>query len=135
MSKECENCYKTSRISAGLTQEQAAELLHIGVRQLSDYENGHVQVPGDVLTAMVREYNCAKLPAQHIRAILPELAEYYPDPEDIENPYEAKVKLGWLAEWAREEHDRLDGILQDDTLSRDERQERFREGKKKFAAS
>jgi transcriptional regulator with XRE-family HTH domain len=48
---------KTSRKSAGLSQESAAELLGVSVKSLSDYENGRTTVPDDIAARMVKEYD------------------------------------------------------------------------------
>lgn len=56
MTQECENLYKLCRTSAGFTQEQAAELLNIAPRTLSDCENGKTRVPDDIVDAMSNHY-------------------------------------------------------------------------------
>ena len=48
--------YKTCRKLAGLTQEQASELLCVEVRSLSGYENG-AKVPDDIVARMADGYN------------------------------------------------------------------------------
>lgn len=67
MSEECENLYKLCRISAGLTQEQAAELLGVAPRTLSDYENGRTRVPDDIVDGMSRNYNAPLLAWDHLK--------------------------------------------------------------------
>ena len=67
MSEECENLYKLCRISAGLTQEQAAELLGVAPRTLSDYENGRTKVPDDIVDGMSRSYNAPLLAWDHLK--------------------------------------------------------------------
>jgi len=67
MSKACENRYKLCRENAGFTQEHAAELLHISVRTLSDYENGHAKVPDDVVDAMAGHYHSPLLAWWHLK--------------------------------------------------------------------
>lgn len=52
MSNECENLYKTCRVSAGFTQEEAAELLAVSSRMLSDYERDQARVPDDTVARM-----------------------------------------------------------------------------------
>lgn len=54
-------------MNAGLTQELAAELLHISIRTLSDYENGHTQVADDIVAAMADLYNSPILAWWHLR--------------------------------------------------------------------
>ena len=66
MSNECENLYKICRISAGLTQEQAAELLAVSQRTLSEYENGRARVPDDIVAAMVEVYNSPLIAYYHL---------------------------------------------------------------------
>lgn len=48
----CENRYKLCRENAGFTQSQAAELLHVSERSLSDYENGKTRVPEDLVASL-----------------------------------------------------------------------------------
>lgn len=67
MSNDCENLYKVCRTSAGLTQEQAAELLGVAPRTLSDYENERTRVPDDIVDAMSRIYKEPRLPAESKR--------------------------------------------------------------------
>ena len=67
MSNNCENRYKMSRNNAGLTQEQAADVLHISVRTLSDYENGHAVPSDETVLAMVDIYSCPLLGWWHLK--------------------------------------------------------------------
>ena len=66
MSKEHENRYKMCRNNAGLTQEQAAELLHVAPRTLSDYENGKTP-PDDIVAAMAEIYKSPLLAWWHLK--------------------------------------------------------------------
>lgn len=67
MRKECENRYKLCRLSAGITQEQAAEIFDISVRVLSDYENGHTKVPDGIVALMTECYNAPLLAWWHVK--------------------------------------------------------------------
>jgi len=67
MSKACENRYKISRETSGLTQERAAELLGVAPRTLSDYENGHAKVPEDIVDTMTDLYKCPSLAWWHLK--------------------------------------------------------------------
>ena len=80
MKRTCGNIYKTARKAAGLTQEQAAELLHVSVRSLTEYEAGRTIPPDDVVCRMVEVYNTRYLAYLHLknstevgRRFLPEL--------------------------------------------------------------
>lgn len=64
---ECENIYKTARKLAGLTQNEASELLFISARTLSEYENGRLIPPDDVVAKMVEVYNAPWLAYQHLK--------------------------------------------------------------------
>ena len=57
MKEASRNYYKECRESAKLSQEQAAELLHISVRSLSDYENGKTVPADDIVECMVDIYH------------------------------------------------------------------------------
>lgn len=76
MKGRCANIYKTARNCAELTQEQAAELLHISPRSLSDYEAGKTIPHGDVVSMMVDIYKVPWLGYEHLRCST-ELGERY----------------------------------------------------------
>ncbi len=67
MSKDCISEYQTSRHTAGLTQEQAAELMHISVRTLAGYEKPGTIVPDSIVEKMVKHYNSPLLAWWHLR--------------------------------------------------------------------
>lgn len=64
---EVKNYYKIGRESVNLTQEQAAELLDISVRSLSDYENNKTIPSDDVVMKMVKIYKTKILGWWHLR--------------------------------------------------------------------
>jgi len=78
MSKDCENRYKTSRNSAGFTQEHAAALLGVALRTLSDYESGRVKVPDDIVAAMAELYKTPLIAWWHLKETSI-LGKYLPD--------------------------------------------------------
>ena len=61
-----ENYYKVCRSLAGLSQAEAAELLSVEVRSISNYENGS-RVPDDIVRAMVQAYNAPLLGLWHLK--------------------------------------------------------------------
>jgi len=67
MKRECCNIYKFARKNAGLTQEEAAELLHISVRSLADYEAGRTIPPDDIVCNMVEIYKARWLAYSHLK--------------------------------------------------------------------
>jgi transcriptional regulator with XRE-family HTH domain len=67
MRKDGDNRYKLSRNNAKFTQEQAAEMLGVAPRTLSDYENERARVPDDVVAAMADVYNCPLLAWWHLK--------------------------------------------------------------------
>jgi transcriptional regulator with XRE-family HTH domain len=78
MIKDCDNRYKISRETAGMTQAVAAELLHVSERSLSDYENGKTRVPDDIVAAMADTYNSPLLAWWHLKTTSI-LGKYLPD--------------------------------------------------------
>jgi len=62
-----ENVYKMGRKYAGLTQEQAAELLNVSVKSVSDYEGERTKVPEDVVIAMAKVYGHPALVWIHLQ--------------------------------------------------------------------
>lgn len=79
MRENCVNYYKTSRETAGYTQEQAAERLDISVRSLSAYENDEIIPPDDVVEKMVKLYNTKILGWWHLRRTSNLARECLPD--------------------------------------------------------
>lgn len=73
------NSYKKARLEAGLTQEQAAELLFTSVESLKAYETGLRLPPNDMAARMAKEYGAPWLAVEHLRAssgdlgVLPEV--------------------------------------------------------------
>lgn len=67
MNKRYRSIYQLARNNAGLTQEQAAELLHISVRSLADYESGATTPNGDIVYDMVDIYDANWLGYEHLR--------------------------------------------------------------------
>ncbi len=61
MKNPCENPYKLARMIAGLNQEDAAFLLHISTRTLSEYERGAVRPHDDIVEKMIEVYNVLSL--------------------------------------------------------------------------
>ncbi len=72
--------YKTCRLQAGLTQEQAIVLLNIAdVGTLSKYENGHLAVSPELAAAMVKVYRTPLLATWYVRYTNPQLVGYLPE--------------------------------------------------------
>lgn len=66
MNNERKNYCKLCRETAGYTQVQAAELLNVCERTLSDYENGG-RVPDEIVAKMAEEYNAPMLAWWHLK--------------------------------------------------------------------
>lgn len=67
MQKRCENIYKIARKYAGLSREQAAELINVSVRSLADYETGVTVPKDDIVCAMIEAYGTEWLGYQHLK--------------------------------------------------------------------
>lgn len=78
MNKDCVNYYKTCREYAGIKQEYAAEKLNVSCRSLSDYENGKVKIPDDVVDSMAKLYKSPLLAWWHLKNNSV-LGKYLPD--------------------------------------------------------
>lgn len=67
MADKGRNIYKTAREQAGLTQEVAAEALHISVKSIACYEAYQRYPDNDIANAMVVLYNNQFLAVQHLQ--------------------------------------------------------------------
>lgn len=68
MQNECMNIYKIARINAKdkLTQQTAAERLHISSRSIADYETSVTVPPDDIVCSMIELYQNKWLGYQHL---------------------------------------------------------------------
>lgn len=67
MQDEYRNIYKSSRADAGLTQEQAAELLSCSVESIRAYETGQRTPPDEAVRLMADLYGAPWLLIEHAR--------------------------------------------------------------------
>lgn len=61
------NLYKTARSRAGLTQERAAEVLHLSVESVKAYETGVRTPPDQTVRLMADAYGAPELALEHAR--------------------------------------------------------------------
>ena len=78
MDKRCPNLYQRARLSTGLTQERAAEMLGLSPESLKQYEGGRRVPPDEVVARMVEAYRLPWLALEHSQAtdtlgVLPEV--------------------------------------------------------------
>ncbi len=118
--KTCANIYKSGREYARLTQEQAAELLGVSQRRLSDYEN-EVTPPDDIVARMAEIYNYSKLEYLHLKHN--NLIGHKVLPEIIDNRNQAQVMLMLHSEHKKlpEVVDEMIEILKDGVITSDEK--------------
>lgn len=68
MDKRCPNLYQRARLSTGLTQERAAEILGLSPESLKQYEGGRRVPPDETVARMVEAYRCPWLALEHAQA-------------------------------------------------------------------
>lgn len=78
MDKKCPNLYQRARLSTGMSQERAAELLGLSVESLKQYEGGKTVPKDETVAKMVEVYSCPWLAYEHSQAtdrlgVLPEI--------------------------------------------------------------
>ena len=78
MEREYPNLYKRARLSTGMSQERAAELLGLSPESLKQYEGGRRVPPDETVARMVEVYRLPWLALEHSRAtdtlgVLPEV--------------------------------------------------------------
>ena len=59
------NIYQSARLAAGMTQEAAAETLHLGETTLRGYESGRVTPPDETVVLMAEAYRTPWLRLAH----------------------------------------------------------------------
>lgn len=125
MQTDSRNIYKKARMTAGLTQERAAELLDISTRSLADYEAG-VRMPSNGLVdGMVTVYNTQILAVQHLRNSAQAARDLIPEVDAMRLPEAVLTLVDAIYDFADDRLDReLIDIARDGVISPDER-ERF----------
>lgn len=78
MDKKCPNLYQRARLSTGMSQERAAELLGLSPESLKQYEGGKTVPKDETVAKMVEVYSCPWLALEHAQAtdrlgVLPEV--------------------------------------------------------------
>ena len=68
MDKKCPNLYQRARLSTGLTQERAAELLGLSPESLKQYEGGKTVPKDETVAKMVEVYHLPWLALEHAQA-------------------------------------------------------------------
>lgn len=68
MDKRCPNLYQRARLSTGMSQERAAELLGLSVESLKQYEGGKTVPKDETVARMVEAYSCPWLALEHAQA-------------------------------------------------------------------
>lgn len=68
MDKRCPNLYQRARLSTGLTQERAAELLGLSPESLKQYEGGKTVPKDETVARMVEVYRLPWLALEHAQA-------------------------------------------------------------------
>ncbi len=66
MADMCENIYKTSRIHAGFTQEDAAYRLNLSVSALQKFERGERSPHEQIILRMIAEYDDPTLAMKYL---------------------------------------------------------------------
>lgn len=78
MDKRCPNLYQRARLSTGMSQERAAELLGLSPESLKQYEGGKTVPKDETVAKMVEVYHLPWLALEHSQAtdtlgVLPEV--------------------------------------------------------------
>ena len=117
MTKSVKLYYKTCREQACISQEEAASGMNMEAGTLSRYENGHIEVPEDVVAKMIVLYRTPSLATWHVRHVNPNLAQYFPVPPRIETDGDMMLRLEWAVDDATAVRDGLSALLRGDRLT------------------
>ena len=68
MEQRCPNLYQRARLSTGMSQERAAELIGLSPESLKQYEGGKTVPKDETVARMVEVYSCPWLALEHAQA-------------------------------------------------------------------
>lgn len=114
-----ENIYKAARVSAGLTQERAAEKLGISVESVKAYESYGRLPPSHIVDGMCIIYNTIYLAYQHNRIASGEI-KIIPDVERLDLPRAAIKLINRVLDFADQRRSLMQ-IAEDGVIDEDER--------------
>lgn len=114
--------YKTCREAAGYTQERAAELLNLSVRQLARFEAGEL-IPGDdIAYSMVMLYDSQYLAVQHLRSASHLAASIIPELDPVSLQTATMRLINRFSKWADKRRDlQMLEIAEDNIIDDEER--------------
>lgn len=121
MSKYDGTVYRSGRVYANLTQEQAAQLLYTTARTISDYERGETLPNDDMIFLMAKVYGDSDLPRRHLKKNTP-YGDYIPDPVETNSIYEAITDFNLIDDDAHEVLNNFKKYIKDGALSEDEKE-------------
>lgn len=120
MSQAYINIYQSARISKGITQEKAAELVTVSVESIRAYESGSRIPPDEVVVRMIEVYDAQFLAIQHLRTKSEIARSILPDFEQKELPEAILRILKEVGDFVKR-RDELIEIGSDGVISPDER--------------
>lgn len=129
MKETSRNYYKECRESAKLSQEQAAELLHISVRSLSDYENGKTVPADDIVENMVDIYHTRLLGWIHLRSTSSLAMKCIPEVQKPRSEADIFLQVIFSEDDVLDIKEKMKKILEDGKITEDEMSD-FEEVKK-----
>ena len=120
MEQRCPNLYQRARLSTGMTQERAAELLGLSVESLKQYEGGRTVPKDETVARMVEVYRLPWLALEHSQAtdrlgVLPRVEEQPLVNSSVALENRLRELTGQLGSLMR--------IAEDNRIDRDERPE------------
>lgn len=120
------NYYKKCRQYAGLTQEVAAELLGMSVRQLSNYESDEpdlfVVPPDHRVDKMAEVYDTPLLAMWHLQKHNP-LGRYFPEVQPLQSVHDMGFQTTLAVNDISKAEDIFCGIMEDGKITPDEADE------------
>lgn len=120
MTKKFGKMLQSARKSSGLTQERAAEALHISTRTLAKYEQGETVPTDSTMAAMMRLYENNALGITYLFQKSAVYRELYAEIQQPPGPAAGVVNLHICLNEVKASYDRLEMLCADDVISRAE---------------